>query len=124
MVFVKNFLEISKIPIFLFSQWHTGQYVRKGQTLGYYADNKADALCTGGSSTGAHLHFSLHYQSGKQWSLSLKYLGTYRVVNKRKRSYDTNCTYSYLRRTSKTPKYDEKKYCPGKQSIRNFGSYW
>jgi LasA protease len=36
-----------------------GQQVRAGDDLGNYANNRAQALCSGGSSSGPHLHFAL-----------------------------------------------------------------
>ncbi|MEI8632045.1 M23 family metallopeptidase [Vibrio sp. PP-XX7] len=38
-----------------------GQWVDKNTVLGYYAYDKTAALCSGGSSTGPHMHFSVLY---------------------------------------------------------------
>jgi hypothetical protein len=37
----------------------TGEQVRAGDRLGIYANNRMQALCDGGHSTGPHVHFSL-----------------------------------------------------------------
>jgi Bacterial Ig domain len=47
----------------------SGQVITRGTAIGVYADNQAQALCQGGSSTGPHVHTSLLFQ-GSQWTVN------------------------------------------------------
>ncbi|NQZ12903.1 MAG: M23 family metallopeptidase, partial [Algicola sp.] len=70
---------------------YNGQQVGANTYLGNYANNKSQALCEGGSSTGPHLHFSL-LKNGYYYSLDNVSLSNY-VVNTGRYSYDSNCSY-------------------------------
>ncbi len=74
---------------------YNGQQVSANTHLGYYASNKSQALCEGGSSTGPHLHFSLLY-NGYYQSLDGVRLSNYEV-NTGRYSYDSDCNYFYYR---------------------------
>lgn len=67
-----------------------GQYVNQNTALGVYANNKNDALCEGGSSTGPHLHFSL-LKDGRHVSLQGVNFGRYRI-NIGTYNYDNDCS--------------------------------
>jgi len=86
--------------------WSTGYYhlgsiaVQDGQTvkandkIGKYANNKAQALCDGGSSTGPHVHWTL-YSSGVETSLSGVILSGW-TIHPGTSNYDENCSRMYL----------------------------
>ncbi|CAM3881068.1 Protease LasA precursor [Vibrio aerogenes CECT 7868] len=79
-----------------------GQYVKQNTVLGYYAGNKSQALCSGGSSTGPHLHFSVLY-NGVYNSIDGISFGPYQVHVGRY-SYDDNCSYAYMTDTRSNKK--------------------
>jgi hypothetical protein len=66
----------------------TGQQVRAGDPLATYAGNQEQALCSGGHSTGPHLHFAL-MRNGQYTSLQDVALSGY-VVHPGTSSYDSN----------------------------------
>lgn len=55
-----------------------GQSIRAGEPLGTYASDREQALCSGGSSTGPHLHFAL-LKDGQYFSLQDVQLSGYQV---------------------------------------------
>ena len=87
----------------------TGIIVKQGDIIGRYAGRYDVALCTGGTSTGPHLHFDLIDQFGKPYSLDGREINGYKV-KAGKKSYDRNCNRSYLTKNG-------RKYCPNKQTI-------
>jgi LasA protease len=88
--------------------WSTGYYhlgtisVQNGQTIkandkiGKYANNQAQALCNGGSSTGPHVHWTL-YSSGVEASLSGVALAGWKI-HPGTSNYDEDCSRMYLSR--------------------------
>lgn len=70
---------------------YNGQQIGANTHLGFYASNKNQALCEGGTSTGPHLHFSL-LRNGYYQSLDGVQLSNYEV-NTGRYSYDSNCYY-------------------------------
>ncbi len=86
--------------------WSTGASINRNTNIGHYANNKAQALCGGGSSTGPHLHFSLK-KNGYQSSLNGVSLSGYLIEASSSKSYDTNCNYFNLSQWGST-------WCAGK----------
>ena len=80
-----NYYHMSNVNVY------TGQQVNSNYHLGYYASNKSQALCQGGSSTGPHLHFSL-LKDGYYYSLDDVELSNYKM-NTGRWSYDSHCSY-------------------------------
>ena len=66
----------------------TGQQVQAGDLLANYAGNKQQALCSGGHSTGPHVHFAL-LRDGQYAGLGNVPLSGY-LVHPGSSSYDTN----------------------------------
>jgi len=66
----------------------TGQHIKAGDLLASYAGNETQALCSGGHSSGPHLHFAL-LRDGQYASLANMALSGY-VVHPGSSSYDTN----------------------------------
>ncbi|WP_020405233.1 pre-peptidase C-terminal domain-containing protein [Hahella ganghwensis] len=85
--------------------------VSRNQKLANYANNRSQALCDGGSSTGPHQHFSLKY-NGSYFHLDGVALSGYQVKTGRY-SYDGNCSYFWLSKNG-------SKYCTNR-SIYNSG---
>ncbi|MDT8997933.1 M23 family metallopeptidase [Paucibacter sp. APW11] len=75
-------------------QYNTGAAVAKNAFIGNPANNKAQALCNGGASTGPHQHWSL--KSNGAW----QHLNTVSIagwqITATGSSYDTNCSRFYL----------------------------
>ena len=69
-------------------QVEPGQRVRAGDLIGIYSSNEEQALCTGGSSTGPHLHFAL-LKDGSYTGLQDIELSGYRI-HPGDYSYDSN----------------------------------
>jgi len=85
-------------------QYSSGTYINAGTYIGTYANNKNQALCEGGSSTGPHLHMSL-YNNGYWQSLQgFNFSGYYVQVGPSQ--YDSNCSRNYLWKNGTT-------YCAG-----------
>ena len=79
-----------------------GATVYAGQWIANYADNQAQALCQGGSSTGPHTHVML-IQNGAQVDLNLSEMSGWRVnATSVTRDYDSDCTRMNLTRSSIT----------------------
>lgn len=95
-------------------QVRDGQWVNRNTKLADYADDRGNALCQGGSSTGPHLHFSLLY-NGQYRSLQDVNLGPYKIDVGRW-SYDDNCYNYWL--------YNEyqNRYICAWNSIYNYGA--
>ena len=72
----------------------TNQTVAQNSRLANYANNKAQALCNGGHSTGPHVHFSLK-QNGSYAHLNGVNLSGY-LVHTGRYSYDTDCNYFWI----------------------------
>jgi len=66
----------------------TGQRVKAGDLLGNYASQEAQALCSGGHSTGPHVHFAL-LKNGQYHSLQDIELSEY-LVHPGNSSYDSS----------------------------------
>lgn len=75
-------------------QIQDGEWVDKNTVLGIYASDRSTALCSGGSSTGPHLHFSVLY-NGVYQSIQGMTFGPYEVQVGRN-NYDSNCDYAWL----------------------------
>ena len=100
------------------SGWHTSYYhmsqpfnyqpndhVEAGVPIGRYAGDHATSICTGGASTGPHLHMSLYGPDGRPARLHGMYISGYKV-HEGIRGYDNNCDRAYLVK-------NERKYCFG-----------
>lgn len=75
-------------------QYNTGAAVAKNAFIGNPANNQAQALCNGGSSTGPHQHWSL--KSNGAWQhLNTVILAGW-TITATGSSYDTNCNRFYL----------------------------
>jgi LasA protease len=81
----------------------TGDTVVVGQPLAIYANNTAEALCQGGSSTGPHVHFSL-LNAGAHVDIDQSELSGWRVnATNVIQDYDSNCSRMYLSRNGVSP---------------------
>lgn len=76
--------------------FRTGDYVDVDTPIGRYANNRNQALCNGGHSTGPHLHWTL-WEGGYQRHLG-DVLSSGWTVHPGADSYDTNCSRMYLHR--------------------------
>ncbi|WP_444997489.1 pre-peptidase C-terminal domain-containing protein [Aliikangiella sp. IMCC44359] len=74
----------------------TGDMVDMNQPLAHYANQKSQALCEGGSSSGPHVHFSLK-KEGQYFHLDGVALSGY-VVHTGNDSYDGNCDRFWLKK--------------------------
>jgi LasA protease len=91
-----NYYHLSNLQI------SNGATVYAGQWIANYADNSAQALCQGGSSTGPHTHVTL-IQSGSQVDLHLSEMSGWRVnAEFVTRDYDSDCSRMNLTRSSIT----------------------
>lgn len=72
----------------------TGQQVRAGDDLGIYANELAQALCSGGHSNGPHVHFAL-IRDGQYFSLADKALSGY-LIHPGLSSYDSDPEQMWL----------------------------
>lgn len=75
-------------------QYNTGATVNKNTKIANPANNKPQALCNGGASTGPHQHWSLK-QNGSWTHLNGVYLSGWQITATGS-SYDTNCNRYYL----------------------------
>ncbi|WP_444995624.1 peptidoglycan DD-metalloendopeptidase family protein [Aliikangiella sp. IMCC44359] len=75
-------------------RYSNGAYVSKNAAIANYANNKNQALCNGGQSTGPHLHWSLKL-NGQYYHLNGVTVSGYKIKTGRY-SYDTNCNYFQL----------------------------
>jgi murein DD-endopeptidase MepM/ murein hydrolase activator NlpD len=80
----------------------TNQTVSRNTPLANYADNRDQALCQGGSSTGPHVHFSLKYDGSYEHLDGVELSGF--SVHTGRYSYDSNCDYFWLEKNG-------TKYC-------------
>ncbi|MBU6954997.1 pre-peptidase C-terminal domain-containing protein [Hahella sp. HN01] len=85
--------------------------VSQNQKLANYANNRSQALCNGGSSTGPHQHFSLKYDGGF-YHLDGVYLSGYKVKTGRY-SYDGDCNYFWMSKNGSKYCTSNKLYNPG-----------
>ncbi len=77
---------------------NTGDTVYVGQPIAIYANNQAEALCQGGSSTGPHVHFSLLF-SGAHSAIDQSEMSGWKVnATTVTRDYDSTCARMYLTR--------------------------
>lgn len=75
-------------------QVETGQQVKAGELLANYAPDLEQALCSGGKSTGPHLHFALR-KDGQYSNLQEVAISGY-IVQSGDFSYDTNHSRMWL----------------------------
>ncbi|MBQ4862369.1 M23 family metallopeptidase [Pseudoalteromonas sp. MMG013] len=75
-------------------QYRSGDVINSGAWLGRYANNKNQALCQGGQSSGPHVHFSL-LNNGRFTSLHNWYISNYRI-DVGNSNYDDNCRNFYF----------------------------
>ncbi|RJE78014.1 peptidase M23 [Pseudoalteromonas sp. MSK9-3] len=75
-------------------RYQTGDVINSGAWLGRYANNKSQALCQGGQSSGPHVHFSL-LNNGRFTSLHNWYISNYRI-DVGNSNYDDNCRNFYF----------------------------
>ena len=61
-------------------QVRNGQYVNAGQRIAKWARTVRQALCSGGSSTGPHLHFTLRNYYGQEKSLTGQIISGYTIT--------------------------------------------
>ena len=87
-----------------------GKDIAVGETLGYYARDKKAALCEMGSTTGAHLHFTLR-KDGKPVSLQNWHISGYRIQVGNE-NYDYNCDNAYMVKGG-------TKYCPNTKILND-----
>ncbi|OZG73213.1 metalloendopeptidase [Hahella sp. CCB-MM4] len=92
-------------------QFQNRQEVAQNQRLANYANNRSQALCNGGSSTGPHQHFSVKYD-GSFYHLDGVYLSGYKVKTGRY-SYDSNCNYFWMSKNGSKYCTSNKLYNPG-----------
>lgn len=85
-------------------RYSTGDQVNKNASIGNPANNKRQALCDGGQSTGPHQHWSVKVD-GSFYHLNGVTVSDYTITAKGN-SYDTNCNRFYLSRNG-------YKYCAG-----------
>jgi LasA protease len=83
--------------------------VNQNEKIGVIANTLAEATCTGGASTGPHLHFSLKYDGNYVAINGTPLSGWY--VHAGRSSYDTNPAYMWLERAGvkkypSNPSYD------------------
>jgi murein DD-endopeptidase MepM/ murein hydrolase activator NlpD len=80
----------------------TGATVYIGQPIANYADNIAQALCQGGSSTGPHVHFTL-INAGAQVAIDQSEFSGWKVnATTVTADYDSACTRMYFTRAGIT----------------------
>ena len=80
-----------------------GSSVVAGQNIADFADNMAQALCQGGSSTGPHVHFTL-INAGAQVDINQSDFSGWRVnATSVIRDYDSDCSRMNLTRDGNTP---------------------
>ena len=79
-------------------QVSNGDAVASNQSLGTYANTQAQALCSGGSSTGPHVHFAL-LSNGSYSSLSGVNLSGY-AIHPGRHSYDSDHSYMWIEKAS------------------------
>lgn len=75
-------------------QYNTGAAVAMNAFIGNPANNKAQALCNGGASTGPHQHWSLKSNGAWQHLNTVSLAGW--TITATGSSYDTNCNRFYL----------------------------
>ena len=92
-------------------QYGSNTYVNRGDWIGKYANNKSQALCEGGQSTGPHLHFSL-LRNGSFTSLQGHSLSDFNVYVGNS-NYDTNCNVNFLYKNG-------QKYCANTNLYNNW----
>jgi LasA protease len=92
-------------------QYVTGSRVGRDVRVANYANDKPQALCNGGQSTGPHLHFSMK-KNGQLYHLNGMKFSGYEVRTGRD-SYDSNCSYFWLARAG-------YKYCAW-TNVYNYG---
>ena len=80
----------------------TNQTVSRNTPLANYADNRDQALCQGGSSSGPHVHFSLKYDGSYEHLDGVALSGF--SVHTGRDSYDSDCDYFWLEKNG-------TKYC-------------
>ncbi|MEQ1593480.1 MAG: M23 family metallopeptidase [Casimicrobium sp.] len=79
-----------------------GATVYVGQPIANYADNLAQALCEGGSSTGPHVHFTL-INAGAPVAIDQSEFSGWKVNGTASiRDYDSNCARMYFTRAGVT----------------------
>ena len=79
-----------------------GSSVFVGQNIADFADNQAQALCQGGSSTGPHVHFML-VNAGAQVDIDQSDFSGWKVnATSVIRDYDSSCTRMYFTRDGNT----------------------
>ncbi|WP_163836173.1 pre-peptidase C-terminal domain-containing protein [Spartinivicinus ruber] len=83
-------------------QVRTNDNIARNQKVANYANNKPQALCQGGHSTGPHQHFSLK-KDGRYQHLNDVKLSGFKVHTGRN-SYDSDCRYFWLEKNN-------SKYC-------------
>lgn len=87
-------------------QVKTGQSVTAGEAIGNYAKDRDQALCSGGKSTGPHLHFALQ-RDGQHYSLQDIALSGY-IIHPGTSSYDTARSRMWLeKRATRYFAFDE-----------------
>lgn len=87
-----NYYHLSNVAV------SNGATVVTGQRLADYADNQAQALCQGGSSTGPHTHVTL-LASGAQVAIDQSEFSGWRInATTVTADYDSNCTRMNLTR--------------------------
>jgi LasA protease len=91
-----NYYHLDKIRV------TNGSTVAIGQNLADYADNMAQALCTGGGSTGPHVHFTL-ISGGAQVNIDQSDFSGWKVnATNVIADYDSNCSRMYFTRDGNT----------------------
>lgn len=93
------------------TQYATGARVGRNVRVANYANDKSQALCNGGQSTGPHLHFSMK-RNGQFYHLNGMKFSGYEVRTGRN-SYDSHCSYFWLARAG-------YKYCAW-SNVYNYG---
>ncbi len=77
---------------------NTGDTVYVGQPIAIFANNQAEALCQGGSSTGPHVHFSLLF-SGALTAIDQSEMSGWKInATTVTKDYDSVCARMYLTR--------------------------
>ena len=77
---------------------NTGDTVYVGQPIAIYANNTAEALCQGGSSSGPHVHFSMLF-NGAHTALDQTEMSGWKInATTVTRDYDSTCARMYFTR--------------------------
>mgnify|MGYP001588050244 CR=1 FL=1 len=90
-----------------------GSFVERNDRIANYADNEAQATCSGGWSSGPHVHMSISYEGSGVSVHSSNVDFTAFSHNEGVGDYDSNCNTSWYNH------YTEGKVCPNRRQLLN-----